>query len=200
MQSDYYFTHENFAETKLLHNGLDKELLEKYRHILEARPFKTELPKFIAECGHVQFGFMLDFGSFRDIQRHRAVIQRMPLLTTQHGLEQFYLDSLPAEWTKKAQELVSSQEEKIKQLNITPAEAQYYTAMGYNLPNRVTGDLPALVYLVELRATRFVHPTLQKRASEMAQILEQEFNLKLHLDKDPGRFDVKRGEHDIVMK
>jgi hypothetical protein len=34
----------------------------------------------------------------------------------------------------------------------------------------------------------------------MAQILEQEFNLKLHLDKDPGRFDVKRGEHDIVMK
>ncbi|MBT4349189.1 hypothetical protein HN670_04020 [bacterium] len=203
MQGDYYFTHENFPETKLLHNSVNTELLNKYKHILETRPFKTELPKFIAECGTVQFGFMLDFGSFRDIQRHRAVTQRMPLLTTEHGLEQFYLDALPEEWRTKAQGLIKTQEEQIKNLNISPVEAQYYTAMGYNLPNRITGDLSALVYLVELRATRFVHPTLQKRATEMAQILEKEFGqfgLKLHLDKDPGRFDVKRGEHDIVMK
>ena len=203
MNEDYYFTHEAYPETTLLHNGIDAELLKEYKEVLESRPMKTELPKFVAQAGTVQFGFMLDFGSFRDIQRHRAVTQRMPLLTTEHGMEQFYFDSLPEDVRKKAQELVASQEEKIKQLNLTPEVAQYYTAMGYNLPNRVTGDLPALVYLVELRATRFVHPTLRRRAIEMAEILLKEFSqygLKLHLDDDPGRFDVRRGEHDIVMK
>ena len=75
--------------------------------------------------------------------------------------------------------------------------------MGYQLPNRVTGGLPALVYLIELRATRFVHPTLRKRALQMAEFFENNFSkdgLILHLDPDPDRFDVKRGTHDIEMK
>ncbi len=203
MKHDYYFTHDAYTEVELLKNSIDKEALKNYAHILSSRPLKTELPKFVAECGYVQFGFMLDFGSFRDLQRHRAIIQRMPLLTTQHGFADFYLNSLPEEIKTKAQAFIKTQEEKIKSLNIAPELAQYYTAMGYNLPNRITGDLAALVYLIELRSTRFVHPTLQKRAIQMAEILKTEFadcGLKLHLDDDPGRFDVRRGEHDIVMK
>lgn len=203
MNHDYYFTHQKFDKTTLLHNGIDAELLKQYKGVMESRPMKTELPKFVAQAGTVQFGFMLDFGSFRDIQRHRAVVQRMPLITTEHGMEKFYFDSLPEDVRKKAEELVSSQEQRIKKLDTSPEVAQYYTAMGYNLPNMISGDLPALVYLVELRGTRFVHPTLQRRAIEMANVLEKEFGqygLKLHLDEDPGRFDVKRGEHDIVMK
>ena len=42
-----------------------------------------------------------------------------------------------------------------------------------------------------------------KFATKMAKILEREFHsygLSLHLDADPGRFDVKRGEHDIIQK
>ena len=187
----------------LLKDNVDRKSLEKFRDLLEKRPFKTELPKFLAECGTLQFGFMLDFGSFRDIQRHRAIRQRMPLVTTKHGFNQFYIDSLPESLVSSAKNLLNSQEEKIKNLNTTPEIAQYYTAMGYNLPNKVTGDLPSLVYLVELRATRFVHPTLRDKASQMAEIIKKEFGplgLKLHLDNEPGIFDIKRGEHDIVKK
>ena len=75
--------------------------------------------------------------------------------------------------------------------------------MGYRLPNRITGSLPHLVYLAELRATRFVHPTLRKRAIQIAHTLTETFKshgLIVHLDKDPDRFDVKRGEHDITIK
>ena len=91
----------------------------------------------------------------------------------------------------------------IAQLGTTPEIAQYYIAMGYQLPNRVTGNLPALIYLIELRATRFVHPTLRVRAEQMAEVLKKEYSkygLKIHLDPDPGRFDIKRGEHDIELK
>lgn len=203
MQGDYYFTHEAYPKTILLRNGLDTEILNNYKKVLESRPFKTELPKIVAEAGTIQFGFMLDFGSFRDIQRHRAIIQRMPLLTTKHGFENFYIESLPEDIRPDAQKLISTQEAKISELKLDPTIAQYYTAMGYNLPNRISGDLPALIYLIELRSTRFVHPTLQRRAIEMAEILEKQFGqfgLKLHLDKDPGRFDIRRGEHDIVIK
>lgn len=203
MNEDYYFTHENFPETKILHHNLDLDFLKKYQKVLSARPMKTELPKFLAQAGTVQFGFMLDFGSFRDIQRHRAVIQRMPLVTLEHGFNKFYLESLPDTLRQAAESLINYQEQAIKKLNLEPKIAQYYTAMGYNLPNMISGDLPALVYLIELRSTRFVHPTLQLRAIEMARILEKEFGaygLKLHLDQEPGRFDIKRGEHDIVLK
>ncbi|MBI4433628.1 hypothetical protein HY632_02565, partial [Candidatus Uhrbacteria bacterium] len=68
---------------------------------------------------------------------------------------------------------------------------------------RCTGTLPALVYLAELRATRFVHPTLATVAGELARILMRECSdagLILHLDEEPGRFDVRRGTHDIIMK
>ncbi|NCN12164.1 hypothetical protein GW937_02465 [Candidatus Kaiserbacteria bacterium] len=48
-----------------------------------------------------------------------------------------------------------------------------------------------------------VHPTLSARAVQMAEILTDNYGklgLVLHLDPDPGRFNVKRGEHDIVKR
>lgn len=72
--------------------------------------------------------------------------------------------------------------------------------MGFNTPNRLTGNLHALVYLVELRGTRFVHPTLQERALQMAEVLTKQFGIKLHLDPQLNRFDIRRGTHDILVK
>jgi len=54
-----------------------------------------------------------------------------------------------------------------------------------------------------LRATRFVHPTLRYRAKQMADTLSELFGpdgLTMHLDLELDRFDIKRGEHDIVLK
>ena len=56
--------------------------------------------------------------------------------------------------------------------------------------------------MVELRATSLVHPTLAMQAAKMADILSDKYQeslgLKIHLSSQPGRFDVKRGEADIV--
>ncbi len=203
MQKEYYFTKETGTDFGLTRNMVDTEMLDSYKKILETRPAKTEIPKELNECGEVQFEFLLDFGSFRDIQRHRAVQQRMPLVVTTHGFEEWYLDELPEDFREEAEKLITSQEQKINNLDVSPFEKQYYIPMGYKLPNRVTGSLPHLVYLVELRATRFVHPTLRKRAIQMADRLRNVFKeqgLVIHLDSDPDRFDVKRGEHDITIK
>ena len=201
MTTENYYHNKQCPEFKLVNNSIKEKLLPK--KILKSRPAKTELPKHLAEAGTMQFEFLLDFGSYRDLQRHRAVTQRMPLLTMDLGFEEWYFQDLPKEVTKNAKELLKSQKEKIKKLKCSKEDLQYYTAMGYRVSNRLTGGLPALVYLVELRATRFVHPTLRKIAKKMSDILVKKFStagLVMHLDLEMDRFDSKRGTHDIVLK
>ncbi|MGH7249841.1 MAG: FAD-dependent thymidylate synthase, partial [Minisyncoccia bacterium] len=71
MKEDYYYHNKNSPAFELTSNSINTNLLPK--EILEKRPPKTELPKHLAEAGTVQFEFLLDFGSFRDLQRHRSV-------------------------------------------------------------------------------------------------------------------------------
>ena len=203
MTSGYYLTDQSCPDFSLTYDAVNRETLSSYRAFLENRPPKTELPKQIAECGMLQFQFLLDYGSFRDLQRHRAVSQRMPLLTSGHGFEEWYLTELPVVLRADATVLLTEQLENIKKLSLSKEVQQYYLPMGFRVPVRLTGDLSSLVYLVELRGTRFVHPTLAARAIQMANVLREKFTdsgLRLHMDMEPGRFDIKRGTHDIVEK
>lgn len=199
----YYFTDDtplNFGVTK---DSVDRGLLVEYRETMTQRPAKTELPKRLAECGTLQFEFLLDFGSFRDIQRQRSVTQRMPLVVTDHWMHPWYLEQLPAKFRAEAEVFLTNHVEVLNKLPGTAEEKQYLIPMGFQLPNRLTGGLPALVYIVELRATRFVHPTLRVRAQQMGQALLKRFKgygLVLHFDESEDRFDVGRGKHDIVAK
>ena len=198
---DNYFHTPQMAEFELVRNTIDTSLLPF--SILKSRPAKTELPKWVAEAGTMQFEFLLDFASFRDIQRHRAVIQRMPLLTADIGFHQWYLSELPDNVQKEALRLLPKNRRDVESLDLSPEESQYYFPMGYKVSNRLTGDLPSLVYLVELRATRFVHPTLREVAIQMADVLKDKLGkhgLVIHLDDEPDRFDIARGKHDIVLK
>ncbi|MCM2339013.1 MAG: FAD-dependent thymidylate synthase [Burkholderiales bacterium] len=201
VKNEYYYHDKNCPNFELTNNSINIKLLPK--EILEKRPMKTELPKHLAEAGTLQFEFLLDFGSFRDLQRHRAITQRMPLLTTEISFENWYIDELPKELQEKAKTFIKKQVEKIEKLNILKEEKQYYIAMGFNISNRLTGSLNYLIYLAELRATRFVHPTLRKKAKMLASVLVKLFSkygLVMHLDEETDRFDIKRGEHDIVLK
>lgn len=210
MNSGYYFDgyFDNFSLVRVKRDSIDKELLHsEYGPFLKNRPAKTELPKQAAECGTMQFEFLLDFGSFRDIQRQRSVIQRMPLLGENYGMHPWYFASLPEKERGVGKNLVSQQCRKIKNMvcNIPNRHYyyQYYYPMGMLVPCRLTGDLSALVYIAELRAQTTVHPTLQEIAIAMADILEKRFGnigLNLYVNRDLGRFDIKRGKHDIVLK
>lgn len=203
MQEKYYYRNKQAKNFRLVYDKLDRKILAEYRKLLAARPFKTELPPAIAECGMVAYEFLLDFGSFRDLQRHRAIVQRMPLLVRTHGFNPWYLKSLPDNLRKKTEKFIADQEKRIEKLKTSDEIKQYYTAMGYRVPCRFAGDLKALIYLAELRSTRFVHPTLVEQILKMIKSLDKLFKkdgLILHLDTEPNRFDIKRGEQDIIMK
>lgn len=191
------------VDFELSYDGVRSDRLTEYRGALANRPPKTELPQAVRDSGMAEFRFLLDFGSYRDLQRHRAVTTRVPLLTTRHGFEPWYLDELPDDLRTEAKEFLSAYESSVTALGVDRETTQYYLPMGYRTTIRTTGDLRALVYLVELRATRFVHPTLRARATQMAHALVKLYGphgLILHLDPDPDRFDVRRGAQDIEKR
>jgi thymidylate synthase ThyX len=197
----YYYHNPESEELALVHDGVNHTALMQYENLFALRPPQTELPKWLGAYGTAAFEFTLDFGSFRDIQRHRAVVQRMPLLTSEIGFHEWYLDELTDDLQHEAKLLIVQLGQLAKQLTDNVAVRQYYLPMGFKISCYHSGDLPAHVYLVELRATSMVHPTLAVQAAEMANILTEtytELGFVVHLSSQPGRFDVKRGEADIV--
>lgn len=181
--------------------NIKKAELMQYKPALAKRPVKTNLPLFLGELGGVTFEFLLDFGSFRDVQRHRNGVCRMPLLTTKFGFQQWYLDQLPDDVRKAGEKLIKDQMKAIKALKASPEVTQYYVAMGFNVTCKVTYGLPAAVYTMELRSGRLVHPTLRVVALKMNKAIKKLFpDLKLHADESLDDWDIRRGGQDIVEK
>lgn len=181
--------------------NFDKLAYAKYKDIIANRPMKTNLPLFLGELGNIRFDFHLDYGSFRDIQRHRNGQCRMPLLTTNLGFHKWYLEQLPDTLAVKSMELIAKQIQAINDLDCSEEIRQYYIALGFKVPCRVAYGLPAAVYVIELRSGKPVHPTLRKIAHKMHEVLVSELpGIKLHTDLDPSDWDIKRGAQDIVKK
>lgn len=180
---------------------VSNEDLERFEDLLAKRPEKTGLPHFLFDLGQIQFRFLLDYGSFRDIQRHRNGVCRMPLLTTRNGFNQWYLDQLPSDLKTVAERLIEEQKADIEKLNADEMTKQYYISLGFNVDCQVTYGLPATVYVAELRSSRYVHPTLRKVAHRMVRELGEKFpKLKLNADLEADDWDVRRGLQDIKEK
>jgi thymidylate synthase ThyX len=195
--------HADGEDFRLVKDSVDRDLMRTYGDTLRMRPERTELPGVLAECGTLQYEFLLDFGSFRDVQRHRAAVQRMPLLTTRHGFHEWYVRELPESLRVRVESILTEQQDATRRLGLSAEEEQYFIPMGYRVPCRVTGDMKALLYLAELRSTRFVHPTLRAIALRILDDMEErfrDFGLVVHRDADPHRFDIRRGLQDIVAQ
>ncbi len=196
-----YFNPKEWTDNFRYKSNINMQELKEYHDLLVKRPPKTNLPYFLTELGNIVFDFTLDFGSFRDIQRHRNGVCRMPLLNTGLGFNSWYLQELPDDLQQEAQELIEQQKNNINNLNFDDKIKQYYIAMGFNVACRASYSLPASVYVVELRSGKPVHPTLRKVAHKMHNSLMEIYpDLILHSDLEPSDWDIRRGEQDIVEK
>ncbi len=193
-----YFSPKKFSHRFHSTHTLTNKSLLPYRDLVKKRPIKTNLPFFMRELGTSTFEFVLDFGSFRDLQRHRASIYQMPLLTTRYGFHAWYMNQLPESLKRKALQLVEKQKIAIERLNVSEENRQYFIPFGFQVPCRFTFDLPAALYFIELRSGRMVHPTLRPIAHAMYLEYKKKFPLiQLHGDLGKDDWDVSRGLQDI---
>lgn len=175
--------------------------LEPYREMVSKRPRGALLPHFLSDLGQISFSFLLDFGSFRDIQRNRNGVCRMPLLTTEYDFEPWYMLNLPEELRREASNLIAFVCEQLRACSYEPAMTQYFTPMGFLVPTQVTYTLPPTVYVLEQRTSRSVHPTLRVRMRQADDLFIDAFpEVALHADRSPSDWDVRRGRQTITKK
>jgi thymidylate synthase ThyX len=192
----------SFAKEDTIHfrTTINPYELAHYRH-LRGRPRGCVVPHFLTDLGQISFAFLLDFGSFRDIQRHRNGVVRMPLLTTEWGFEPWYLKQLDAELAMEALTLIKRLSPMISNLTDDPVARQNYVALGYRVPNQVTWGLPAALYVMELRSSKTVHPSLRRATLGMVGKFRETFpDVTIHADTDPDDWTVRRGGQTIVAK
>jgi thymidylate synthase ThyX len=181
--------------------SLDMWAISRVNVVMADRPRGVELPPWFAELGWFQSEFQLDFGSFRDLQRHRAGTIRMPLLTTALGFHQWYLDETPEAILADAVTLIAEQKKAIQELNADPVLLQNYVSMGFLVSCRVTQPLPAFVYRLELRSSKTVHPTLrQVTLKEIEWLRSHHPSIAIHADMDEDSWTVRRGKQTIEEK
>jgi hypothetical protein len=191
---------EGSLEDVEFHSTVRPRDLAHHVDLLSSRPRGAVLPHWLSDLGQASFSFLLDFGSFRDLQRHRNGVCRMPLLTTEYGFEPWYLDprQLGGELAREAERLVLEQSAAVGAVDAPAEEKQYLTAMGYRVPVRVTYGLPAAVYVLELRSGRGIHPTLRAAVKRMAGHFRRGHpEVALHTDEEPSDWDVRRGRATI---
>lgn len=193
----------DYDVTPTMFEGININIPSRYDRLLASRPRGFALPHWMTDFGQAKFEFALDFGSFRDLQRHRNGVVRMPLLNAEWGFEPWYLEQLDPETRAEAVQLINLQRSRIESLSCfgnsaTEIEKQYVTALGFRVPCVVTMALPALVYFLELRTQKTVHPTLRARALQMAKRFKDAYpDVALHVDNDPDDWTVRRGEQTI---
>lgn len=185
----------SFTNFSWIHNA-------KYMKLLKTRPRYMPVPNAFAQYGTIGSNFRLDFGSFRDLQRHRNGLVQMPLLTTRWGFHPWYFEQLPPDIREAARLLVESQVRAIEALPVNPVQKQSYIAMGFEVVCGVTQSLPAFIYRTELRTGPMVHQTLRLVAQEEVRLFEEymQREIPIYANMSPDVWDVRRGGQTILPR
>lgn len=143
--------------------------------------------------------FKLCFASTRDLLRHRNCYLPLPILTKDLGFNQWYINSLPADLQIEAKLLLDNHP-NMDELN--KYEKQYHIPIGFNVPIIMKSSLPQLLYIIELRSSKTVHPTLRRIVQKIAKKVENYYpdTCNFFCDYDEDDFTLRRGTQDIVQK
>lgn len=206
---DYYFAKDDHGDIsssfwggfRPVKNFFHEEMFERYIPLLKSRKQKTECPKKLNIIASFQFNFLIDFRSFRDLQRQRSAVQDMPILTMEYGFEDWYLNQLPVDIRNEATEMLSVQRNELESYNLPPVYKQYYIPMGYKVFTTFSIGLADLIYIIELRTPTTVHPTAREIAKKMFFFLNGHLKEKIPIYADMAKdeLDIKRADQDIFI-
>lgn len=188
------------AVDSTIDSTIDSARLRRFEDLLSTRPRGALLPHALNALGQISFGLMLDYGSWRDVQRHRSGVCVVPVLAPLL-FEPWYLEQLDPVMRIRAERLLDEQRRAIRALGCSDEEAQYYTALGFRVPTRLVYGLPGAVYMLELRSSKSVHPTLRREVLRMVEALERAHpEVLIHADREPDGWTVRRGGQTIVER
>lgn len=125
----------------------------------------------IRELEHTYYTFdvLVDYGAFRDIQRHRMCTQTNQLVTCNHG----YLtpeDIVEAGFEDKFKECMARAADAFNQIKKeSPKEAQYVVPLAYRKRVLITANLREWHHFIKLRSSKMGHISYRRIAQEIYQ-------------------------------
>lgn len=148
----------------------------------------------------------IDYGSWRDLARHRNSYHTEPLLTTKIGMGSWYTslfsnNTLFCEHVLKVERSLQRLSEHFNEYDL-----QYFIPLGYLVSAEMVHGLAEQIYIAELRSKETVHPTVRKIAVDMGNSIKRAYpNMHLFMDfteipDEPCGIVEKRGAQDIVEK
>ncbi len=189
---------EHFYQSTVGNRGLNICYLEgsKLLRTLPPRKKYEQYPNRLSKSFVITFTKEIDFGSYRDLHRHRNGMITMPVLTPHFGFENFYIDSLPLSLKDEAWTLLAKVKEFCNLGDLSKYDLQYSVPIGFKVPFTYQCDLNQVIYILELRTQKTVHQTLRKLCHSWYESLmssPETGKLSIYVDLDEDNFSLKRG-------
>ena len=160
----------SFAQARETVRGMSDQarenLLHQWADLREHRRHK--LGRALEHASYT-FDIVGDYGSYRDLHRHRILTQERQRLTTRLGytIPESLIDAELESPVRKVLEKAASAFEVLE--GEFPQEAQYVVPMAYQLRWSLKINLRSLMWLVELRTTPQGHENYRWLAQQMFQ-------------------------------
>lgn len=180
----------------------------EYSVLTAKRPKGTMLPSYLNKYGTLTIKYDLDFGSWRDIQRHRNTLSNRcsPLFHT-GAFNKQYLQVLPKSLKEPTWDKLYSIYDKLHLLKqkIEPSQKydlQYYHPLGSVVNAELVLTVPELFYILELRSSPSVHFTLRNQIHSIwNELKDTDFNLVYnHINEEESEFFYNRGLQTITKE
>ncbi len=131
------------------------------------------------ELEHVLFTFdiIIDYGAFRDLQRHRICTQTNQIFTSDLGYDipKDVINAKVGEKYKEAMDKAKEVYEKIREKY--PLEAQYILPLGFRKRYLLTMNLREVYHLVKLRTIPLAHTSYRKIAYRVYDLMKEHYPL-----------------------
>ena len=131
------------------------------------------------ELEHLQFSFdvVMDYGAFRDLQRHRICTQTNQNLGIDLGYD-IPKDLIDAGVKDKYVKVMDKAVELYKKISGKyPLQAQYVLPLGFKKRFLITMNLRELHHFIKLRTVPFAHESYRKIAYKMYEIMKEDYPL-----------------------
>lgn len=168
------------------------------------------IPTAYDDLGTFKFLTYLDFGSFRDLQRHRRGWCPIPVVKDYgFGINKWYIDEVMEclseddfiNFKHEIEDLLNDikELEYFSGFSYNKFSHQYLFPMGINLIVNFSYSFSQCIYVSELRSQPTVHETLRPLAQFIGNSINEFFGYETicRINKEPSAFNISRGKQTI---
>ncbi|MFH2028862.1 MAG: FAD-dependent thymidylate synthase [Nanoarchaeota archaeon] len=169
----YRFSHLSYNQVKGKVKTLTQEEKENIIDESLKRLDRFDRPLRELEAVYYTFDVLMDYGAFRDVQRHRMCTQTNQDFTVEHGY------NLPDEikeagFEGQYSECMERAKGAFNEIALEmPYEAQYIIPLAYNKRVLMTMNLRTLFHFIKLRSGKMGHISYRRVAQQMYDIIKE---------------------------